>query len=215
MRHLRPLLRSSLLGIALAGLMAQAQAVTPDTTVGEALRNLASRAGVAFVGQVLRIDRTGGIVEVVFRVDQPILGAPGGTYTVRQWAGLWPPGMQRFYVSERALVFLHAPATSGLSSTVDGMDGVVPVLPQGANVAPLLDVRRLNARLLRSKGSELPPTDAAALSLAEAAPLIANWRQRNWSEPHKVPLLTGSKPQVSLDPAFNLLASPAGAYVGH
>jgi hypothetical protein len=85
-----PRLRWFLLAAALcvASPAIRAQAVEPDSSVSAALRSLASRAGVVFAGQVLRIERKNGIVEITFRVDQTILGVTTTTYTLREWAGL-------------------------------------------------------------------------------------------------------------------------------
>ncbi|MES2391883.1 MAG: hypothetical protein V4555_09600 [Acidobacteriota bacterium] len=167
---------------------AQAQVVVPDATVSGALRSLAARAGVAFVGQVVRIERNGGVVEITFRVDQAVLGGVSGSYTLREWAGLWPPGEHRYVAGQRLLIFLHAAGASGLSSPVDGMEGMVPVVPQGADTPSLLDVRRLNARLLRARGTALPNNAAGAMALADATRVVANWNRPAGPEPAQVPL---------------------------
>ena len=77
----------------------------PDASVTAALGNLSARAATVFVGQVTAIRRGSGVVEVVFRVDTPVLGQAGTTYTLREWAGMWPQGMSRYRVGEHALVF--------------------------------------------------------------------------------------------------------------
>jgi hypothetical protein len=163
----------------------------PDASVGSALVNLASRAGVVFVGQVEKIDRKGGLVEVRFAVEQTVVGEVGSTYTLREWSGLWTGGRQRYFVGQRAMVFLHAPGTSaggseGLSSPVDGMDGVVPVVVQGADAEPLVDVRWLETRVQRSVGSKLAGEDAGAITLASATALVRSGRVG--SEPVRLPL---------------------------
>jgi len=120
----------------------------PAESVGAELRLLASRAGVMFVGQVEKIEvkdgaageMGGGVVEITFSVEQPVLGVAGGSYVMREWAGRWTGGQQHFQVGQRAMFFLHAPSAAGLSSAVDGMMGVVPVAPMGANGQVLLDV---------------------------------------------------------------------------
>lgn len=126
-----------------------------DASLGAALRSLTSRAGVVFVGQVTAVQRVGGVVEVMFRVDEAVQGPVGATYTLREWAGLWSAGQPRYQVGQRAMVFLLPPNGAGLSSPVDGMEGVVPVVPMGADAAPLLDVRRLATRVQRAVGSPL------------------------------------------------------------
>jgi hypothetical protein len=156
--------------------------------VGAALRSLASRAAVVFAGQVIAIERHGGVVEIVFRVDTPVLGQPGATYTLREWAGLWPPGQWRYTVGERAMVFLHGSSQAGLSSAVDGGEGVVPVVVSGAEGTPLLDVRRLSTRVLRQVGQPLPDGDIGGMTLADAVTLVATWRTTPVREPSRHPL---------------------------
>ena len=85
----------------------------PDSSVGAALRSLASRAGVVFVGRVTAIVPQGGVVEVSFAVEQQVLGMVGETYSLREWAGLWAAGQQRYRVGQRAMFFLHAPGVAG------------------------------------------------------------------------------------------------------
>lgn len=180
---------------------AQAQVPTPDTTLGVALRNLASRAGVAFVGQVTQIERTGDVVLVHFRVDQNLLGDAPNPYILREWAGLWPHGEQRYYPGQRAMVFLHTPASSGFSSPVDGAEGMVPVIPQGAENTPLLDVRRLDTRLLRNVGDPLPDSTTSAILLTDAATVVQRWHDPTWTEPVRRPLPVEAIPTiVSTDP---------------
>jgi hypothetical protein len=165
--------------------------VMPDASVGSALVNLASRASVVFVGQVEKIERKGGLVEVRFAVEQPVMGEVGSTYTLREWSGLWTGGRQRYFVGQRAMVFLHAPGTSaggseGLSSPVDGMDGVVPVVVQGADAEPLVDVRWLETRVQRAVGSKLAGEDTGAITLAAATALVRAGKVG--SEPVRLPL---------------------------
>lgn len=148
-----------------------AQVATPDASVTAALANLSARAATVFVGQVTSIERVGGVVEIAFRVDTPVLGQTGATYTLREWAGMWPPGLQRYRVGERALVFLHGTSGAGLSSAVDGGEGVVPVMAD-ANGTVLLDVRRLSTRVLRKVGEPLADISDGAMALSDALPVI-------------------------------------------
>jgi hypothetical protein len=149
---------------------------SPATTVGGVLQSLALRSGVAFVGTVDSIDRQPGVVTVNFQVVQPVLGDPGPTYTLREWAGLWTLGRQRYTVGQRALFFLHAPNAAGLSSPVDGQDGIVPILPTAADQPALLDVRWLATRVLRPVGAGLQDIHTGALNLTEATTFIARAR---------------------------------------
>ncbi|MGA7158494.1 MAG: hypothetical protein WBY53_16725 [Acidobacteriaceae bacterium] len=167
----------------------------PAASVGGELRGLASRADVVFVGQVEKIENQGGVVQITFAVEQPVLGAVGGTYGMREWAGRWTGGQRRYFVGERAMFFLHAPKVAadgsvGLSSPVDGMMGVVPVVPMGANGKALLDVRWLAARMRRSVGTPLVDADAGAMALEDAVTVARGWRTET-AEPKSVRLPAG------------------------
>lgn len=176
---------------------ALAQAVQPDTSVSAALRNLASRSGVAFVGRVTKIDYGPGVVAVVFQVEQPLVGAVGSTYTLREWAGLWAAGQHRYSVGQRVAIFLHAPGKSGLSSPVDGMEGIVPVVQESANSEPLLDVRRVAARVQRNVGEPISDASNGAMKLADAADVVAGWNGTPRPEPIRRPLPIGFAPIVT------------------
>lgn len=159
-------------------------------TVGAELRGLASRAGVVFVGQVTKIEPKDRIVEITFAVEQPVLGVVGGTYVMREWAGRWTGGQQPFQVGQRAMFFLHAANAAGLSSAVDGMMGVVPVVPMGADGQALLDVRWLATRVRRSVGA---PVAAAlgAVALADGVAVTRGWQTEGMAEPKGVRLPEG------------------------
>lgn len=183
----------------------------PDTSVGTALVNLASRSAVVFAGQVVSIHRRDGVVEILFRVDAPVMGQVGTTYTLREWAGLWPPGQWRYTVGERAMVFLHGTSQAGFSSAVDGGEGVVPLLP-GTGGTPLLDVRRLSTRVQRQIGQPLPDATAGAIRLADAAELVRNWRTAGVREPSRRPLPPGAgvvPRRVASGPAALIHLSPS------
>jgi hypothetical protein len=176
--------------------LALAAVAKPDTSVGAALQNLASRAGVAFIGRVAKIKRDGSVVDVTFLVEEPLVGNVGATYTLREWAGLWPQGESRYTLGQRVAIFLHAPGKSGLSSPVDGMEGIVPVVQESAEQAPLLDVRRLAARVQRSVGEPLADESNGAIAVADAkamiaAVLIVNKEKPIWFEPIRYPLPIG------------------------
>jgi hypothetical protein len=147
----------------------------PDMSIGGAVRSLAARAGVIFVGQVVKVEPKPGVVEVTFRVDRVVQGAVGGTYILREWAGLWANGQPRYVPGQRAMMFLHAPGAAGLSTPVDGMEGVVPVVATSADAAPMLDVRWLATRVQRSVGA---PLVAAIVSVDDAVAAV-----RSASEP--------------------------------
>src|SRR5215469_6090989 len=158
-----------LLWPAIAGAQ-QSVVAAPDASVSAALANLSRRAAAVFVGQVVDIRRLAGVVEIQFRVDTPVLGQTGGSYMLREWAGMWPQGQWRYRVGERALVFLHGTSSAGLSSAVDGGEGVVPVMAASDGTV-LLDVRRLSTRVLRQVGQPLNDGNDA-MALNDALPVI-------------------------------------------
>ena len=143
----------------------------PDASVTAALANLSQRAATVFVGQVVGIRRDAGVVEVQFRVDTPVVGQAGGSYTLREWAGMWPQGESRYRLGQRALVFLHGTSSAGLSSVVDGAEGMVPVMADSKGTL-LLDVRRLSTRVQRQLGEPLADVSDGAIALKDALPVI-------------------------------------------
>jgi hypothetical protein len=163
-------------------------AAQPDTSVGGALRNLASRAGVIFVGRVMAIQPVGGVVEVQFAVEQVVQGSVGSSYTLREWAGLWPQGQARYTAGQHVLLFLNPANGAGLSTPVDGMEGVVPVLVQGASSPELADVRRLETRVQRAVGAPLSGADRGAISVSDAIATATGWREPMGAEPARVPV---------------------------
>lgn len=178
-----------------------ARAAGLDTTVGDALRSLAARAGVVFAGQVVDVKRHGDVVEVSFRVEQAVAGDVSATYTLREWAGLWAGGQQRYQVGQRAMFFLHTPQRLpnggvGFGSPVDGMDGMVPMIPMGADAPALLDVRRLSARVLRAQGQRMA---GEAVAMPDVVRVVAAQR-------------AGAIHEAAAEPVAMLL--PAGARGG-
>ena len=172
---------------------------TTQASVAEVLRSLASRAGLVFVGQVESITPRGGVMEIVFSVQKQVLGDVGSTYTLREWAGQWAGGQQRYRVGQRAMVFLYAANAGGLSSPVDGMAGVVPLIPMDADVDPLIDVRWLAAKVARPVGKPIADADFGAMALADAAAVVANWdRKEPQPKPEPRPLPVGLRPRPVL-----------------
>ena len=167
-------------------------ASAPDGSVGAALRNLASRAGAVFVGRVTAVTQSDGVVELSFAVVLRVMGVTGATYTLREWAGLWGGGQPRYRVGQRAMFFLHAPSAAGLSTPVDGMEGIVPVIATGADQAPLLDVRRLAGRVQRAPGQPLDTAERGAVALSDARSIVAGWRSVQ-PEPRRLPLPVASE----------------------
>lgn len=153
---------------------------TIPTTAREELLHMAAQADIIFSGEVLTVTPHAsftpgtGIVEIAFRIDQPIRGCDGqATYTLREWAGLWTAGYQRYTPGQRLLVLLHAPSASGLGSPVGGQDGLIPVTGMGpapkstdttiAQNEPTVDLRWVQARLPRATAL-LQSTRAHALN---------------------------------------------------
>jgi hypothetical protein len=179
-------------GAVSGGALAQQQDErAPAQSVGAELRVLASRADVVFVGRVAKIEPNGGVVEITFTVEQPVLGVVGGSYVMREWAGRWTGGQQQFQVGQRAMYFLHAPNAAGLSSAVDGMMGVVPVVPMGANVAALLDVRWLATRVRRAVGTPLVAAATGGIVLVDGVAVTRSWQTEGLAEPKGVRLPEG------------------------
>jgi hypothetical protein len=157
-------IRWLLLGGVVAARAAWGQGVVPPTstssstgTVVDVLHDFSDQAAVIFAGQVLAIQQPRpGVVEVQFRVDQAIRGCSKGMpYVLREWAGLWAGGNQRYRVGQRLLMMLRAPGAAGMSSPVGGMDGAIPIrqgTAVGESVAqpPYVDLRWLGARTPRS-----------------------------------------------------------------
>ncbi len=118
-----------------------AQTALPQST-NDALHAMTQLAGVIFTGQVVGVRRLDaesgatGVVEIAFAVEDAVRGVSESTYTVREWAGLWPVGDEPFQVGQRFLMLLHAPSAAGLSSPVGGMDGAIPIRGGGAAVGP-------------------------------------------------------------------------------
>jgi hypothetical protein len=125
---------------------------------------------VVFAGEVTAIRHTGGVIEVEFRVDQTLKGAVSGSYVLREWSGLWVAGQRRYWVGERAVLFLHQPGKSGLSSSVDGMEGVLPITPTASAVLAV-DVDRLRTRVQRDLGTPMAEV-GVRMSIAEVTTAV-------------------------------------------
>lgn len=141
-----------------------------QATINDVLRAMAARAGVIFSGRVESITRhdAAGFVDVRFRIDQPVRGCPRtGAYVLREWAGRWTAMPERYVVGQQLLMLLAARGPSGISAPVDGMDGALHIVALGVppmadknGVAPpedgsaspeeIVDLRRLETRVLRS-----------------------------------------------------------------
>lgn len=143
------------------------------------LQEMTAAAGVIFAGQVVSVrrraessgssaDAASGTVEVVFRVDQALRGCTSGSsYTLREWAGLWAGANGRYRVGQRLLMFVRSTDANGLSSTVHGAEGAIPVRGGGAAPGPddtnpeaamwLVDLRWVQAQAPRNTLSQPRP----------------------------------------------------------
>ena len=179
------------LGLATCGVTsrAKAQDAAPTTTLTGKLQSMAARAGTIFCGQVVSIEQRHGYVEITFRVDQAVAHAPESTFVLREWSGLWPLGLYRFVVGQRVMLFANPASAGGYSSPVDGAEGVVPLVVQGADAPALLDVRRLAASVLRTPKTPLPTEADGAVQLPDVLALLASGTAgRQGEDPVRHPL---------------------------
>ncbi|GAC1356880.1 MAG: hypothetical protein NVSMB3_03380 [Acidobacteriaceae bacterium] len=156
-------------------------------TVEAALHLMSRRAAVLFVGRVAEIRRKegsgagSGVVEIRFDVEQAIRGCAGGTYTLREWAGLWSANDSRYRVGQRLLMMLHAPGATGLSSPVGGMDGAIPLRASGGGVRAgeassdaaeaVADLRWIGAKVVRTVSYRAPSAGVRVVAHAAGAPV--------------------------------------------
>jgi hypothetical protein len=149
--------------------IAAAPATLPATTESE-LQAMTRLAGVIFAGRVTALRRLSGsdgatgVVEIEFAVDDAVRGVGGGSYTLREWAGLWA-GNEPFRVGQRYLMLLHAPGRGGLSSPVGGTDGAIPILTGGMQV----DLRWIGTRVVRPIADRVQPVGRPTFSAVEAS----------------------------------------------
>ncbi|QHN02275.1 hypothetical protein FTO74_01970 [Granulicella sp. WH15] len=235
-----------LLALLLACLTTRAQTSLqplPPATTDEVLLSMAAQAAVIFAGHVISIDRAdaAGYVDVQFRIDEAVRGCPRtGFYILREWAGLWTGGVERYKVGQRLLMLLHARGPSGLSSPVNGLDGAIALLPGGvaplargtgkapADTAtqtpePLVDLRWVSARTLRATvntGGGLQPFEpigAAETVQARSSTVVENAVDKAWVGPVKpiarssLAVGTGAAPDaVSYSSVMSLLNAGGG-----
>jgi hypothetical protein len=168
-----------LLALAPAAVAGFAQAIPETTADTEAALHAMSRlAGVIFAGQVLTVRRqqgrhgATGVIEIEFAVEDAVRGVSGGTYTLREWAGLWPAGDEPFRAGQRFLMLLHAPGASGLSSPVGGRDGAIPI--RGSAPLPQTGIASSRAQAAAaSVSSDSGQSDVAAVDLSWIATRVA------------------------------------------
>jgi len=165
-----------LLGVALWANGGQAQ--TLPQTSQDALQQMAQLAGVIFTGQVVAVRQHGsvggatGVVEIDFAVEDAVRGASGGSYTLREWAGLWAGGDVPFRVGQRYLMLLHSPGASGLSSPVGGTDGAIPI----RGVQQVAEPEGARPRVVISGGTAglMAATDGLVMDLSWVGTRVVN-----------------------------------------
>lgn len=203
----------------------------PETAL-DVLHELSDQADVIFAGQVVAIRRPdNGVVEVDFRVDEAIRGCTAGTtYTLREWSGLWMVNNQRYHVTQRLLLLLHAPGAAGMSSPVSGLDGAIPIRLSGAaervdssagissaSQRPYVDLRWLGAKVpravsYRSEADAARRAGLAASSFAQGRPLVATSGSVTNADP-AAPAVSGTASgsvaaqQASVDAVLGMLTA--------
>ncbi|MHB1699001.1 MAG: hypothetical protein ACYCSN_02520 [Acidobacteriaceae bacterium] len=165
-------------------------------STAEVLQSMERRAGAIFAGEVAgirlggeqpgqhsgqpeasadggadRIDAPnpsgeGGVVEVVFHVEDAVLGcAAGRDYVLRESAALWRNSPGRYRVGQRAVWMLYPPNAGGLSSPVDGMMGVLPLTGRG-------DAMQVDMRWARTSVRRAQPHSPGTAPMA-GLPVVA------------------------------------------
>jgi hypothetical protein len=163
----------SFLGVAIWAGCGRAQTL-PQTQ--DALQAMAQQAGVIFTGQVTAVRQHDAVVEIDFAVKDAVRGVSSGSYTLREWAGLWPGGDEPFRAGQRYLMLLHSPGASGLSSPVGGMDGAIPIRG-GASTAGMstdglvMDLGWVGTRVVRPTGFPLVSIARPILRPAAIVPI--------------------------------------------
>jgi hypothetical protein len=99
-------------------------------------RQMVRSAGIIFSGRVTAVGASSSPSRdasntVTFQVEDALRStSKGQILTIQEWAGRWAGG-ERYRVGERVLLFLYAPSTLGLTSTVAGAMGRFAVDSQG------------------------------------------------------------------------------------
>ena len=68
------------------------------------------------------------------------------------------------------------------------MDGILPVVQESADSEPLLDVRRVAARVQRQIGEPIADESNGAMKLTDVTPVVAGWNNAPRLEPVRHPL---------------------------
>jgi hypothetical protein len=217
-------------------MVTSASAATLPATVDALIRQMSRSAGIVFAGEVIAVrppvgfagspaDAAEGVVEIDFRVDQAVRGAEAGSvYTLREWAGLWTGGMERYRPGQRRLMLLHAAGARGFASPVHGPEGAIPLRGMGRAPGPygissadssvqpalpaqwMVDVRWLQAQTLRPqfglsaipiRRGHLPVPESMATS-GDARPAPVHALPGPWLDP--------AAPAAAVEPLSQVLA---------
>ena len=177
------------------------------------LVEMATHAGVIFAGQVIAIshEESAGYVDVRFHIHQAVRGCPAnGDYVLREWAGLWSGHEDRFAVGQRLLMMLTPRGPAGMSTTVGGLDGAIPLIaatPQpvadasgnvapdeGGSTSPTVDLSWVQTRQQRTSPASAQARSSAVSGGAEGDPDVT------WSGPvapiSSGPATAGSRPSL-------------------
>ncbi len=170
----------------------------PATTLEAALHQAFLDADIAFTGEVTSISQENSAVLIRWHVEQGIKGvSSGGSYALREWAGLWSGGTARYTVGQRALMLLHAPSGAGYASPVP--DGLIPL--RGNAGSSTVDLRWMAQHVAVTDTPRLTPMlalRAAGGSVSAAAALQAA-AARNAAQA-RAPHLTAPEPPVDTAP---------------
>ena len=102
------------------------------------LREVTKHAGTILVGRVISLEAVPiaspdqvGTVQITFQVEQGIRGVRAGEqFSFREWIGLWSRA-DRYRVGQRMMLFLYTPSALGLTSSVGGAAGRLPIDESG------------------------------------------------------------------------------------
>jgi hypothetical protein len=121
--------------------------VSPATTTNQGAVPHANPASLDSSATNPNLHSNANVVELQFRVDQPIAGAePGQTLVIHEWLGTLDRQPQ-LHPGDRVLLFLYPPSRLGLTSPVAGPQGQIRLDSTGRHVdrsAPIADMNPHN-----------------------------------------------------------------------
>ena len=171
---------AALLGCGMAAAQTSLQAPPqPPTTTAAALEEISRQAGRILVGTVVDVHLAGGgrpvdwpdgerMMEITLQAEDCVRGcAPGQRFVLREWASLWRGQPHRYRVGQRAVWMLYPQSTSGVSSPVCGMLGVLPI--SAVNDGQSVDLRWLQTDVQRGSAGRFTATGTVMHPMAAAA----------------------------------------------